>query len=99
MVIPYKPRSANKIKQCAQSKTTYATVHMTLISHLYKDSEEDDHNGSCDKEPFLWEVINEEDQGETDCSSQASVSDDELVSEGHSIPPKLVHDRGQQEDA
>lgn len=69
-----------------------------MFHYLYKDSKENDHDGSRDKESFLREVVNQEDQGEADCSSQATVGDDELVSEGHSVPPKLVHHSSEQED-
>lgn len=69
-----------------------------MVLHLYKNSEEDDYNGSCDEESFLWEVINQEHEGEADGSSQASVGDDELISKGHGVPPELIHHSGQQEN-
>lgn len=98
MVIPCKPDSENKIH--LQTMTNFFPYNSrTCLPHLYKDSKENDHDGSGDEESFLWEVINQEDQGKTDCPSQATVGDDELVSEGHSVPPELVHKRGQQKHA
>lgn len=70
----------------------------TTVSHLHKDSEEDDHDGRGDEEPLLGEVIDQEDQGKADCSSQASVGDDELISKGHDVSPQLVNHSGQQQD-
>lgn len=78
--------------------TQTLSSEFTLFPHLYKDGEEDDHNSCCDEESFLWEVVNQEDEGETDCPSQASVGNDELVSKGHSISPELVHHSSQQEN-
>lgn len=69
-----------------------------LFSHLYKNSEEDYYNGCCDEESFLWEVINQEDQGETDSSSQATIGNDELISEGHSISSELVYHSSQKQN-
>lgn len=74
-------------------------MHTTFIPHLHKDGKENDHDGGCDEEPLLWEVINEEDQRKADCSSEATVGEDELVSKGHGVPPKLVHHSGEQENA
>lgn len=68
------------------------------FTHLNKNSEEDDYNSCCDEESFLREVINQEDQGEADCSSQAAIGNDELISEGHSVSPKLVHHSGQKQN-
>lgn len=88
--------------QRGKTTTVYEDIgsghSVTSFSHLYKDSEEDDHNGSCDEESFLWEVIDQEDEGEADCPSQASVGDDELISKGHSVPPQLVDHSSQQEN-
>lgn len=71
---------------------------MTTVSHLHKDSEEDDHYGRGDEEPLLGEIIDQEDQGKADCPSQASVSDYELISKGHGIPPQLVNHSSQQQN-
>lgn len=71
---------------------------MTTVSHLNKDGEEDDHYGSGDEEPLLGEIIDQKDQGKTDCPSQASVGDDKLISKGHGIPPQLVNHSSQQQD-
>lgn len=83
---------------CKEEKLLSETLSFIKIFHLYKDSEEDDHNGSCDEESFLWEVVNQEDEGETDCPPQASVGNDELISKGHSVPPELVHHSSEQEN-
>lgn len=80
-------------------KTVFVTIQVASLPDLYKDGEENHHNGGCDEETFLWKVVNQEDQGETDCSSQAAVGNDELVSEGHRVPPELVHHSSEQENA
>lgn len=74
-------------------------MNTVTLTHLYKNSEEDDYNGCCDEESFLWEVINQEDQGETNCSSQATIGNDELISEGHSVSPQLVYHSSQKQNA
>lgn len=79
-------------------KNCHISSKFTPCSHLYKDSEEDDHNGGRDEESLLREVVDQEDEGETNGPSETSVGDDELISKGHSVPPELVHHSGEQED-
>lgn len=70
-----------------------------LFSYLYKDCEENDHDCSCDEESLFWKVIDEEDQGETDGSSQATVGNNKLIPKCHHIPPEFVYHSSQQENA
>lgn len=74
----------------------FIKIH-TLLAPVQR-SEEDDHNGGRDEESLLREVVDQEDEGETNGPSETSVGDDELISKGHSVPPELVHHSGEQED-
>lgn len=99
IVIPWKPDDNLLSKQKTNLYLCLIKIHEGRFSpHLHKDSEEDDHDGGGDEESFLWEVVDQEDEGKADGPSQASVGDDELVSEGHGVPPQLVHHGGQQEN-
>lgn len=70
------------------------------MSHLHKDGEEDDRDDSCDEHVSRREVvlIEQVDQGESDCSSQAAIRYDELVLGGELYYAEFVDHEGQTDD-
>lgn len=62
----------------------------SALIYLHKHGEQNDHDGGSNEKSFFGEIVNEEDQRETDCPSQATIGNDELVTEGHSVAAKFV---------
>lgn len=69
-------------------------------THLHKNSEENDSDDSCDKHVPHREVVlvKQVGQGESDCSSQATIRYDELVLGGELYYAESVDHAGQTDD-